>query len=161
MIQADWQLEASMAARVLYATFLGALVGLERHMHGITAGVRTYAAVCLGACAFGLVSLHAVSGPADPTRIASAVVAGIGFLGAGIIMRDGARTIGLTTAATVWATAAVGLAIAFEMYVLATLTAALIFLLLGLHHLPGWTRLAHDETTKDTADRHPPAPEQR
>jgi putative Mg2+ transporter-C (MgtC) family protein len=145
-----------MAARALYAAFLGALVGLERHLHGITAGVRTYAAVSLGACAFGLVSLHAVPAAADPTRIASAVVAGIGFLGAGIIIRDAGRTTGLTTAATIWATAAVGLATAFKMYLLAALTAVLIFLLLALHHLPGWTPLREDESIKDSSDRDPP-----
>ncbi len=136
-MQVDWGLELSMAIRAVYAAILGALVGLERQLHEHPAGVRTYGAVSLGACIFGLVSAH-IAGAADPSRIAAQVVTGIGFLCAGIIMRDAGRTSGLTTAATVWATAAVGLATAYSMFVLATLTALIIFVLLVVHHLPGW-----------------------
>jgi putative Mg2+ transporter-C (MgtC) family protein len=143
MLQLDWTLELSMAGHALYATLLGALVGLERQFHSSSAGMRTYGAVSLGACAFGLVSQH-VAGAPDPTRIAAQVVSGIGFLGAGIILRDAGRTTGLTTAATIWATAAVGLATAFSMFVLATLTAVVTFLLLAMHHLPGWPQPRHD-----------------
>ncbi|MEZ5857871.1 MAG: MgtC/SapB family protein [Geminicoccaceae bacterium] len=153
MLQIDWPLEALMAARVLYATFLGALVGLERQFHGGFAGMRTYGAVALGACAFGLVSQHVPNIP-DPSRIAAQVVSGIGFIGAGLILRDRGGITGLTTAATIWAVAAVGLATAFGMYVLATLTAILILALLAAHHLPGWSRLGihHQE------ERHPDPP---
>lgn len=140
MLQVDWALEMLMAGRALYATLLGALVGLERQIHGRSAGIRTYAAVSLGACAFGLVSQH-VMGTPDPSRIAAQVVSGIGFIGAGLILRDRGGITGLTTAATIWAVAAVGLATAFGMYVLATLTAGLIFLLLVTHHIPGWLKI--------------------
>lgn len=139
MIEFDWAQESILAVRALYATLLGALVGLERQFHGRSAGIRTYGAVSLGACAFGLVSQH-ITGAPDPTRIAAQVVSGIGFIGAGLILRDKGNISGLTTAATIWAVAAVGLATAFGMYVLATLTAALIFLLLAFHHLPGWDK---------------------
>lgn len=140
MLQIDWALEAMMATRIIYATFLGALVGLERQFHGGSAGLRTYGAVALGACAFGLVSQHLPNSP-DPGRIAAQVVPGIGFIGAGLILRARGGISGLTTAATIWAVAAVGLATAFGMYVLATLTTAIIFGLLVVHHLPGWSRL--------------------
>ena len=129
----DWQLELIMAGRAILAALLGAVVGLEREWHSREAGIRTYGAVSLGACLFGLVSSH-VSGAADPTRIAAQVVTGIGFLGAGVIIRDAGRVTGLTTAATLWATAAVGLAVAYGMYVLAGLG----FTLLALHHMPWW-----------------------
>jgi putative Mg2+ transporter-C (MgtC) family protein len=76
-------------------------------------------------------------GAPDPTRIAAQVVSGIGFIGAGIIFRQSDRGTGLTTAATVWATAAVGMAVAYKMLVLPTLMAILLHLLLALHH---WTR---------------------
>lgn len=129
-----------MAAQAILAAFLGGLIGWEREQHGREAGIRTYAAVCLGACVFGLVSSH-VPGLGDKTRIAAQVVSGVGFIGAGVILRDQGRVTGLTTAGTLWATAAVGLAIAFNMFALGILTALIIFGLLALHHCPGWARL--------------------
>lgn len=139
-MQIDWVLESSMALRALYAAFLGAIVGWERQLHGHAAGIRTYGAVSLGACVFALVSSHVAAAP-DPTRIAAQVVSGIGFLGAGIIIRDAGRTTGLTTAATIWAMAAVGMAIAYNMFVLGTLTSLLLFFVLAIDHIPGWKRV--------------------
>ena len=136
----DWDVEALMAWRVLFAALLGAVIGWEREQHGREAGVRTYAAVSLGACAFGLISAHVI-GASDPTRIAANVVTGVGFLGAGVILREQGRVAGLTTAATIWATAAVGLAIGYGMYLLGAFTAAIIFGLLALHHLPAWHKV--------------------
>ncbi len=138
-MQIDWAVESTMALRALYAAFLGAFVGWERQLHGHAAGIRTYGAVSLGACVFTLVSNHVIAAP-DPTRIAAQVVSGIGFLGAGIIIRDAGQTTGLTTAATVWATAAVGMAVAYNMFVLATLTSLLLFLVLILDHVPAWKK---------------------
>ena len=144
MIQIDWALEVSMAGSAIYAALLGCLIGLERQFHKSEAGIRTYGAVSLGACIFGLVSMH-VAGTPDPTRIAAQVVSGIGFLGAGIILRDKGRTTGLTTAATLWATASVGLAVAYSMFILATLTALLIFFLLSAHHIPKWKKIQQND----------------
>lgn len=90
--------------------------------------------------------------PADPTRIAANVVTGVGFLGAGVILRDRGRTVGLTTAATLWATAAVGLALAFGMYVIGTLCAVTIFALLAVHDLPGWRRRSGSRTASRDRD---------
>ncbi|MBA3074959.1 MAG: MgtC/SapB family protein [Anaerolineae bacterium] len=136
----DWNLEILMAGRAIIATILGAFIGWEREKHGREAGVRTYAAVAAGSCVFGLISSH-VSGSADPSRIAAQVVTGVGFLGAGVILREKGRITGLTTAATLWATAAVGLAIAYGMYILGSLAAFIVFALLVVHHFPGWNRL--------------------
>lgn len=136
----DWNLELLMAGRAILAALLGALVGWEREQHGREAGIRTYAAVSLGACVFGLISVHMMSS-SDSTRIAAGVVTGVGFLGAGVILREQGRIAGLTTAATIWATSSIGLAIAFGMYVLGTLTALITFALLAVHHFPGWHRL--------------------
>lgn len=136
----DWQTELLMAGHALLAAFLGALIGWERERHGREAGIRTYAAVSLGACVFGLVSLHA-PGVGDKARIAAQVVTGVGFLGAGIIVRGEGRVVGLTTAATIWGSAAVGLAIAYSMYTLGILAALVMFGLLALHHCPGWNRI--------------------
>lgn len=133
MFEVDWALELSMAGRLLFSAVLGMAIGLERERHNRSAGIRTYAAISMGACAFGLISMHV--GAPDPTRIAAQVVSGIGFIGAGIIFRQSDRVTGLTTAATVWATAAVGMAVAYRMLVLPALMALLLHLLLALHHL--------------------------
>lgn len=136
----DWNQEALMAFRVVVAVVLGGFVGWEREWHGKEAGVRTYAAVALGACVFALISTH-VTGGNNPHVIAAGVVTGIGFLGAGVIMREGGSVLGLTTAATLWATASVGLAAGYGMYTVAVLVAVIVFGLLAAHHLPGWGRL--------------------
>src|SRR5580692_6986108 len=126
--------------RVIFACLLGCVIGWERerHKNTISAGIRTYGAICLGACAFGIVSLSIAN--ADSSRVAAQVVTGIGFLGGGIIFRQGDYVTGLTTAATLWATAAVGLAVAVGMYLTSLLTAILIFLLLYLPRMAWWKK---------------------
>ena len=144
----DWNIELIMTLRALLSAALGAVIGYEREGHGGDAGIRTYAAVSLGACIFGLVSSH-IPGT-DPTRIATGVVTGVGFLGAGVILREQGRIAGLTTAATVWATASVGLAISFGMYILGILTAVIIFFLLSIHLLPMWKRMKGKGAKEET-----------
>lgn len=136
----DWSAEALIASRALVAVALGGLIGWERERHGREAGIRTYGAVALGACVFALVSLH-VSADSNSHVIAAGVVTGVGFLGAGVIVREGGNTVGLTTAATLWSTASVGLAVGCGMVALAVLSAVLVLGLLAAHHLPGWQRL--------------------
>tara|TARA_R110002111_G_scaffold227346_2_gene288891 strand:- start:13226 stop:13702 length:477 start_codon:yes stop_codon:yes gene_type:complete len=132
----DWKLELMFAVRVVVAAVLGGFIGWERQWHGREAGVRTYASVALGSCVFALISSH-IPG-AEPSRLAANIVTGVGFLGAGIILRERGRTVGLTTAATIWSTAAVGTAVGFGMYLLATLTSLIIFGVLASHHFSGW-----------------------
>ena len=96
--------------------------------------------MALGSCVFALISSH-IPG-AEPSRLAANIVTGVGFLGAGIILRDKGRTVGLTTAAPVWSNSAVGTAIGFGMYLLAILTAVIVFGVLAAHHLPGWKTLS-------------------
>jgi len=130
-----WQQEALLALRVLLAAVLGGLVGWQREHVGIEAGVRTFAAVSLGACAFGLVS-QIQSGD---TRISAQIVTGIGFLGAGVIVRGRGHVHGLTTAAALWATASVGLAVAYDRLLLGVLVALILFVLLAIP-LKKWER---------------------
>lgn len=131
MEEFDLHFELVLILRTVVATLLGAAVGFEREYHGKEAGIRTYAAVALGACTFGIVSGHVDA--LSTSRIASNVVVGIGFLGAGMILKHENRVKGLTTAATIWATAAMGLAISFGMFILGALTAGLI---LGIQSVP-------------------------
>ncbi len=133
----DWNAELVLSIRILLAAILGGVIGWERENHNRDAGVRTYMAVAVGACAFSIISNHV---PGETTRIASQVVAGMGFIGAGVILQVKGRVQGLTTAATLWATAAVGMASAFGMYLLSGLTALIILGTLSLHHVPGWAK---------------------
>lgn len=136
------QTDFEIVFRILLACFLGGLIGWERERHRniVSAGIRTYGAISLGSCAFGILST--IISAADPTRIAAQVVTGIGFLGGGIIFRQGDYVTGLTTAATLWATAAVGLSISFGYYLVGTFTALLIYLLLYLPRVPWWKKIS-------------------
>lgn len=138
----DWNLELTIAARTLVAAILGAIIGFDRQRHSYEAGMRTYAAVSLGAAAFAAISIHlpAMVDPesvarTDPSRIAASIVGAIGFLGAGVILRDKGRVKGLTTAATLWATASVGMAAGCGMYVLAIILTIAVTGILLTHHL--------------------------
>ena len=142
MLTHSLQTDLEMFFRVIFACFLGGLIGWERERHRniISAGIRTYGAISLGACAFAIVGMYIAN--SDPSRVASQVVTGIGFLGGGIIFRQGDYVTGLTTAATLWATAAVGLAAAFGLYLTSILIAILIYLLLYLPRMPWWKKIS-------------------
>lgn len=113
----------STAFRIFLAVILGGLIGLERGHHGRAAGLRTHILVCLGSTMAALVGLYTASVlhfTSDPMRVGAQVVSGIGFLGVGTIMvRHGQQVTGLTTAAGLWATASIGLAIGIGYYVAA------------------------------------------
>lgn len=114
-----------VAARLVVALLLGAVVGLERQYRQRAAGLRTNALVALGAAAFALIGFS-MGGEASPSRMAAQVVSGIGFLGAGAIMREGLNVKGLNTAATLWCSAAVGVACGAGLFAMAGLGAGLI-----------------------------------
>ena len=95
------------------------VIGLERELRHKPAGMRTHVLVCMGSTLFTMLSYQAF--PQDPARIASNIATGIGFIGAGVIMKTEDRVVGLTTAASLWLTAAIGLAIGLGLYVVATL----------------------------------------
>lgn len=121
--------------KLCLACILGALIGLERESLNRPAGLRTYTLVCVGSTLAMIVSVdiylqfyHTVN--ADPGRIAAQVVSGIGFLGAGTIMREGATVRGLTTAAGLWVVACIGLAVGAGLYVPSIATTVLILFVL-------------------------------
>lgn len=107
-----------MLMRLVVATLLGSIIGYERDMHGRAAGLRTHTLVSIGAALFTLVSMEfsssieGLTNPGDPGRIAAQVVTGIGFIGAGTILKSGVTIKGLTTAACLWLVAAIGMACA-------------------------------------------------
>ncbi|MDR1326881.1 MAG: MgtC/SapB family protein [Heliobacteriaceae bacterium] len=110
--------------RVVAAVLLGFAIGLEREYSNKYAGLRTHILVCLGACVFTIISIYgfpALSEVAvrDSSRVAAQIVTGIGFIGGGTVLRHGATVMGLTTAATLWIAAAIGMACGTGMYDLA------------------------------------------
>jgi putative Mg2+ transporter-C (MgtC) family protein len=124
--------EIEMAVRLLLATVFGAAVGYEREHAEKPAGVRTLALVSVGAAIFTVASIFAFD--ADPARLAAGIVTGIGFIGAGAIFREGVTVRGLTTATSIWVTAAIGVATGAGMYILSTVATALVLVI--LHLLP-------------------------
>jgi len=120
--------------QLVLAAFLGGIIGIERNLAGKTAGMRTYALVALGSALFSLMSIYAFVDfmgitNVDPSRVASHVVVGIGFIGAGMIIFSENRLSGLTTAAGLWATAAIGMAVAYQFYLLAVFSTILILVI--------------------------------
>ena len=126
----DFDFHPQMLLRLLMATALGGLVGFEREREGKPAGVRTHGMVALGAALYTAVSLYGFGASSDPTRVAAMIVSGIGFLGAGAILQERGSIHGLTTAASLWVTAAIGLAVGVGMTSMSLVTTALVFLLL-------------------------------
>ena len=118
--------ELEIVARLVLAAVVGGFVGLERELRGYPAGIRTLALVAIGAALFTQISQ--LLGGND--RVAAQVVAGIGFIGAGLIFREGYTVRGITTAATIWAVAALGMAIGVELYIVAIAGAVLLFIVL-------------------------------
>ncbi len=118
--------QLEIIGRLVLAAGLGGLIGLERELRGYPAGIRTMALITMGAMLFTDVSQ--LLGGDD--RIAAGIVTGIGFLGAGVIFREGYTVRGITTAATIWAAAAIGMAIGRELYLVAGLGTLIIFVVL-------------------------------
>jgi len=112
--------------RFLLATALGAGVGYQRERDGKAAGLRTHILISSGSALFTIVSIFGFVGAGDPSRVAASVVAGIGFIGAGVIFRGSHNegVAGLTTAASIWATAAIGLAAGAGLYLISVIATA-------------------------------------
>ncbi len=122
--------ETDHIIRLLVAVVLGGVIGLERELRDKPAGLRTIMLICVGACLFTMLS-ETIGGPdKDTTRIAAQIVTGIGFLGAGVILRGRADVFGITTASTIWAVAAVGMTVGFGHLRLAAFSTAVVLVAL-------------------------------
>jgi len=133
---------------LLGAMLLGMVVGYERSYHGRAAGMRTYGLVCMASAALTVIAGYpgfwyggqsALTIGADPTRIIQGIVTGVGFLGAGVIMREGFNISGLTTAASIWGSSAIGIMVGVGFYA-AAMALALLFAatMLWMSRLEGW-----------------------
>ena len=118
--------------RILIAAALGAAIGFERERSKKSAGLRTNALVAMGAALLTVISLSFGGPGADPSRIISNIVVGIGFIGGGAILREGPRISGITTAATLWVVAAIGIAVGMGFYREAIFSVAVVYFILTI-----------------------------
>ncbi len=134
-MELSWDFSLEYMFRIMLAALLGALIGYERQFKHKSAGLRTNILVCVGSCLIMILSnmmYEQVEGKtnADPARLAAQVVSGIGFLGAGAIIKEGVNVIGLTTAACIWVVSGVGLAVGAGYYSIAIFSSVLVYLIL-------------------------------
>jgi putative Mg2+ transporter-C (MgtC) family protein len=137
----DIQHQGFIILQIMSAFFLGGFIGFEREKHSIGAGIRTYAAVCMGAAIFTIVGNNLMD-MQGASRMVANVITGVGFLGAGLIFKDNEkqRAIGLTTAATIWSTAAVGVAVGYQLYAIAIISSIALYFLLALDEYKWYKR---------------------
>lgn len=124
------EFEPEIAFRLLLSFLIGTALGLEREYRSKAAGLRTMIVICLGSTIFTEISLSI--GGASPDRIASNIITGIGFLGAGVIFKDGLTISGITTATTIWISAALGMAVGAGEYMIAIISSVVVLIVLTL-----------------------------
>jgi putative Mg2+ transporter-C (MgtC) family protein len=133
--------------KIAVAILIGGLIGLEREARDKAAGFRTIILICTGSTLFTIFSSK-LGGMGDPVRIAANIVSGVGFLGAGAILRDAGRVTGLTTAATIWMAAALGIGIGGGAYVFCLVAASMMLVVLWLFpYLEDWADNLRERTT--------------
>lgn len=159
----DWIFLGHTMLQLLLACVLGGIIGWEREQHRRPAGLRTHMLICMGAALMTILS-KSVSGNADPGRIAAQIVSGVGFIGAGTILRQGNAVRGLTTAASLWGVAAIGMAVGFgqPFYLVAIVATAIVYITLEVVNKMAdkWTNISKDRqltlTLHASSDWHVP-----
>ncbi len=150
------ELQIDLAIRLLVGAVLGAAIGVEREIHEHPAGMRTHMLVALGCTFFTVLSIYGFDirvgtqpVSVDPSRVAAQIVTGMGFIGAGAILKYGTSIRGLTTAASLWSTAAIGVGVGTGQYVLALVATALVLVSLWpLHRVADMLRARSDRTLR-------------
>ena len=147
--------QVELTMRLVAALVLGAVIGWERELQRMPAGFRTHALVSLGSAIFTVIGAYGLTAPgSDPTRIAAQIVSGIGFLGGGAILHYGGTVRGLTTAASLWAVAAVGMAAGAGLLVVASVSTVLV--IVALEVLQRLERVAKRRLNIPTGNRSEP-----
>jgi putative Mg2+ transporter-C (MgtC) family protein len=138
----DIEINYEFALRILISFIIGSVIGFEREYRSKAAGLRTILMICMGSTIFTIISPLIDSDSKD--RIASTIVTGVGFLGAGVIFKDGLSVTGLTTASTIWIAAALGMAIGMGEYFVAFVSSAVVLIILTLlEKIQQWIEQAH------------------
>ena len=136
--------EGAFVIKLGLCLLLGTMIGVERELRNKPAGISTHCFVMAGACLFTFIST--VADPNSPARIAAQVVSGVGFLGAGMILKSDNNTVrNLTTAAAVWFAAAIGMAIGIGWYVIAAIASVYAVIVPRIPHVKRWAASKHDE----------------
>ena len=136
--------ESAFAVKLGLCLLLGSVVGVERELRNKPAGISTHCFVMAGACLFMVISIAA--DPNSPARIAAQVVSGVGFIGAGMILKSENNTVrNLTTAAAIWFAAAIGMAIGMGWYAIAVIASVYAVIVPRIPHVKSWTEGSHDE----------------
>ncbi len=151
----DVKFELVIVIKLIVSFLLGAFIGFDRERHGRDAGIRTYAAVCIGSTLFTAIAGHIAGDPGGASRVIANIITGVGFLGAGIIYRNNSANTshGLTTAATIWGTAAIGVAIGLNMFIIGTVGSLALYFLLSLHHQKWYVKWKQKMVQKHTNDQ--------
>ncbi|MBX9696981.1 MAG: MgtC/SapB family protein [Alphaproteobacteria bacterium] len=137
----DWMLELQLGVKLILSFLVGGFIGWEREKNGQEAGIRTFGLISVGSCAFGLISIY--SGAPDITRVSAQIISGVGFICGGVIFREqGGVLTGITTAATLWCSAACGLAIAYDMYVISIMNCLIMLCFLSIKNTKFWKFIA-------------------
>ena len=132
--------------KILLAVLVGGIIGLEREYREKAAGLRTLIFICMGSAVFTIFSAYFGGIGFDPSRIAAQIVTGIGFLGAGVIIRENGRVVGITTAATIWLVAALGMGLGIGKYGLVSVSVFLALVVLAAFpRFEKWLTLRHIE----------------
>lgn len=138
----DIEINYEFALRILISFIVGSAIGFEREYRSKAAGLRTIIMICLGSTIFTIVSL--IIDPDSKDRIASTIVTGVGFLGAGVIFKDGLSVTGLTTASTIWIASALGMAIGMGQYFVAFVSSIIVLVILTLlEKMQLWIEAVH------------------
>lgn len=140
--------DLDVVEKLLLSIALGALIGMEREFYRKPAGFRTHCLIALGSCLFTILSIKVDANRGDPARIAAQIIPGVGFLGAGAILRDQGRVVGLTTAAGIWMVASLGMAVGAGYFWIAAWTGLISLIVLRLFDVvEDWVDLISDQRT--------------
>jgi putative Mg2+ transporter-C (MgtC) family protein len=140
----DLERDLDLALRLIVAALLAAILGFQRARRGRAAGMRTHVLVALAAAGFTVAGAYGFGQTGDPTRIAAQVASGVGFLGAGVILREGGAVRGLTTAASIWLAASIGVLAGAQLFIAAAVVAVIGYV--TLEKLKGTPReVGHDD----------------
>ena len=149
----DINFELLLSAKLLLALLLGSLVGIEREKEQQNMGIRTFACICVASCLFVSVAAHLTEDRSATARMLAAIATGLGFIGAGIGFRsEKGMPTGLTTAAGLWTIAAVGIAIALNMFVLAVSATASTLLIFGMNQFAWYKRFIKKLSNNKNSD---------
>ncbi len=148
----DIKFELIIGAKLVCALLMGGLVGFEREKNNKFAGVRTFGAIAVASCIFVAIAEHLTDDTSAIARILASIATGIGFIGAGLIFKDGNQTHGLTTSAALWATAGIGSAVALNFFIIAGFGTIIVYFLLRMNQFKWYKKMIEESDDENQHD---------